>query len=547
MRLSHCLFFALCLLPAGWLFAAAPADSQIKSALQDLERYEQQFPASATVNPSSARRTLKLLGLTRQRLDSSSNQQHASWQEADARLKALIARLDAAVNPSSSPPPSAPQPTASQPAATQTTQSIPAAPQMISQYRVRIQKILRDIKSATDTMDQSGVKPFQDPEYVAKLEQAAGRFQASLAKYQNFANDPDVVAASSAFSQFQNMIAFGKQHAAQTLQELGDVQQRLAVLNQQIRQLEKPETPQQPFQEGQLATWLQQLARTRQSAVALSQPLPEIKQKAYLPNNRFTVEQGSPYDFNDVDRLERSLVEFVRDIDTELEQFGIGLQNAVGHIEEGLRFFESFDPLDPNHQIKHFLGEGEADELRQRLAQFRRDAQEIAEYAKLINDPAYPQRLELVALGQATEERFESDFRKALAAVRMPKPASKDSKLIDIARQTLANYDYIGTIERLIINADKVRSSKETSEAQYDKIDVSLSGDITLTGTKTTYFYEWDQFQVATAEPVGDRYFIFYNTLKYYVSGASSTPLDKWILSARIQGSQIPKENIRKD
>ena len=97
--------------------------------------------------------------------------------------------------------------------------------------------------------------------------------------------------------------------------------------------------------------------------------------------------------------------------------------------------------------------------------------------------------------------------------VRMPKAATKDSKLMKIAKETLASYDYVGNIERMVINSDKVTRSEETSEIDFDDADVSLSGTITLSGTKTTYFYEWEQFQVATAEPVGNKYFIFYNTL----------------------------------
>jgi hypothetical protein len=52
---------------------------------------------------------------------------------------------------------------------------------------------------------------------------------------------------------------------------------------------------------------------------------------------------------------------------------------------------------------------------------------------------------------------------------------------------------------------------------------------------------------VATAEEVGGSYFIFYNTLKYYTSGSATTPLNRWILSGRIQGSEIPEANIDRD
>ena len=154
--------------------------------------------------------------------------------------------------------------------------------------------------------------------------------------------------------------------------------------------------------------------------------------------------------------------------------------------------------------------------------------------------------LQLSIVSATVQDSFEKSYEKAQSLARMPEAASKDKKLIKIAKETLANYDSVGDYKRIVINADKVHRSKETSTTKFDDIDVSLSGDVTLTGTETTYFYEWDQFQVATAEPKDGRYYIFYNTLKYFTSGSSTTPLNKWILSGRIQGIEIQEENIDK-
>lgn len=136
--------------------------------------------------------------------------------------------------------------------------------------------------------------------------------------------------------------------------------------------------------------------------------------------------------------------------------------------------------------------------------------------------------------------------KKALERVRMPKVATQDPALTAIARETLGKYDYVGDIKRLVINTKKRHQTKETSEDKYDDVDVSLSGTITLTGTKTTYFYEWDEFQVATVEPVGEKHYVFYTTLKHFTRGASTTPLNRWIISNRLQSVEIPEDNIHK-
>lgn len=43
-----------------------------------------------------------------------------------------------------------------------------AARPLVSGERVRVQKLARDMESAMQTLNQGGVKPFQDPAYVEK-------------------------------------------------------------------------------------------------------------------------------------------------------------------------------------------------------------------------------------------------------------------------------------------------------------------------------------------------------------------------------------------
>lgn len=510
-----CITLLLCYpFSSGWCLAAEPADNQIKSALADITKYENQFAGKTSVNPSTVKRSLRLLSLTRQRLDSSPNKSHASWLEVDKRYKTLVSQLNRLLEPGSTKK-STPQSTSTRKTSTQVQTGNNAPKQMISQYRVRIKKILRDIKSRIDTLDKGGVKPFQDAAYAQSFQQSIESFRASIDKYEAFKEDPDVVSATKALTEFENMVKFGREHAAKEIAELGDVQARLRAINEQIRQLKQPPTPQEPYQKGQLGQWLRQLATVRQNASNIYKPLPTIKQRAYLPDNRFTVEQGAPYDLRDVDRLERSLITLVQSIDQELTRFGEHLKLVVKNLREGLPFYKEFDPANPSHQSKHFLSAGRADEIRAKLTQDLQTAAEAAHYAQLLKDPSYEDRRALLKEIQATLAQYEANFQRALQLVRMPKAATEDTQLTTIAKQTLANYDTVGDIIRLVINTKKQHRTKETSEDKYDNIDVSLSGTVTLSGTRTTYFYEWDQFQVATAEPVGDKHYIFYNTLKY--------------------------------
>ena len=533
--------------------AFAETDRNVTAALADIEKYEQKYAGQTSASKTNINRDLKLLKITRQRLDSAANPSQPEWQQADQRYNALVTHLNNLLNPSgsassvTSTTSTAPK-NASAPAAPADTSST-APKQMISHQRVQVKKLKRDIESATDTFDRAGPKPFQDQAYVQKVDSALGRFQTTLAKFDEFREDPDVVAASNSLAKLENMVAFGKDHAKKELASLGDVQARLKEINGYLRQLRVPPTPQQPFEKGQLAQWLRELAKTRKAAVAIYQPIPEIKNRAYLPNNVGTPEQGAPYDLQDVDRFERHLREVVGNIDNSVKTFTANLTHTVQFETENLSFYEGFDPTDRQQRRQHFLLAGRADEIRQELGQKHLLVSEAAEYAKLLKHDNYEERVALIARIEEVANGYEAKRKQALELVRLPKAASTDSELTDIAFETLKNpsYDYVGQIKRLVINADKVHRTKKTSTAEFDKVDVSSTGTVTLSGTETTYFYEWDQFQVATVEPMGDKFYIFYTTLKYYTSGAERTPLNQWIISGRIQGSEIPEENIGLD
>ncbi len=133
---------------------------------------------------------------------------------------------------------------------------------------------------------------------------------------------------------------------------------------------------------------------------------------------------------------------------------------------------------------------------------------------------------------------YQAMSRQALAEVVMPDAATTNAELLRIAESTLANENYESSRgwERLVINSDLQK--KEKWEGDYRRG--------TVRDTISVYHYQWDEFQVATAEQVGDRYFIYYNRLKFFHSGGSTTPTGRWILSQRFQGSEILKANIGK-
>jgi len=536
--------------------AETSMDRNVKSALDDISKYEEQFLSKSKASKPTIKRTLKLLSLTRQRLDSVDDQSHPAWIEADQRFNNLQDHLNLLLDPSSAPPARAASSNSSSPSQAATkaktqkkTASSSSGKQMISQQRVRIKKLNRDIQSATGSLDKAGPKPFQDPAYVAQYEKRLANFENMLSRYQEFASDPDVVNTRVSLDKFAKFIGVGKDHAAKEIAALGPVQDTLKSTEAKIRQLVVHPAPQHPYQNGDLEKWVRNLATTRKTAIQIYKPLPEIAKRAWLPNNRQTVQQGAPYDMNDVKRLDHSLRGIVGKIDQSVKEHTLNVNLAVEHAAKDLEFYQTMDPDNPQHLSNHFMRKGRVDEVRAALAKTTTTVSEALSYARLLKQDSVEQRTTLLKKANDVSAQYEANYKKARGLVRLPEPASTDSDLMEIAKETLSNpkYDYVGDIKRMVINAEKVSRTKKTSEASFDKIDVSLSGKVTLSGTETTYFYDWDQFQVATAEPADGKYYIFYTTLKFFRSGASTTPLNKWIISSRLQGSEIPQENINLD
>ncbi|MBC2607372.1 hypothetical protein [Pelagicoccus albus] len=519
-------------------FAAAPADSQIKSALVDIEKFEAQITPAFVQNSASVRRTRNLLKLTRQRLDASPNKSDASWLEADQRFNALIARLDGQVPQT---PTAAPEVSIS--VQVSKSQANVAQSQMISQQRVRIQKLKRDIESATETMDKEGVTVFQDAAHVQAMDQRVARFRDALAKYREFAGDPDVEAARSALQAHESLLAFGKDHTAKQMAGLGDVQARLRAIDESKRRA--PEPPSFPYEREAIAAWGAQAAEFRQEATAQLGVLQQIGAVAYLPNNPGTVGQGASYDKNDLNRLQRWFLGGIEKVEQDAAQIGANFDVQMGQILDTIAHFEALDPADPSDQVNAFLGQGVAKENWGRMSRDLRIASAAVEFDQLLERPQLQEHLQILQRMTATMEGFKAKHGEALSLSRMPESVSRDGRLLEIAHEVLSRPKYdIGEIRRVVINAELRSLEKETSETLYDDVEFSLNGDITLTGTKTTYFYEWEEFQVATAEPVEDRFFVFYNTLRHFTKGAPTTPTNRWIVAKRFQGSEILKENI---
>lgn len=416
--------------------------------------------------------------------------------------------------------------------------------ELISQDIARLNKLKRDIESATQTMDQAGVKPWQDAEYAAKWERSLANYEQQFARYASFTQYTEVQAAGAALEQMRNLVQVGLSMGQQQREATGDVQTRLAQLYQSVANSNPPQVP-DPLTADSINAWLVQLATTRQQAEADFNELNQIKQTAHLPNNPGTVESGAPFDMQNVDSMMNVLVRNVQKIDESVEQMAANLNVQMEHVARSLDFYDGLDPNDSGDQANMFLGEGQLEENVAALDKEIVNVQAAVAFDQALGRDTLGQKQALLQRAQFVKTEYITRRARALESARMPDAASSDGELLDIARETLANPDYeVGNILELVVNADLRHLEKESSEVEFDEVDVSLSGNITLSGTETTTFFEWDEFQVATAEREGNRCFIYYNTIRKFTRGGTTTPLNRWLVSQRFKGPEILEKNL---
>ncbi len=554
--LSRFLIAALFSVSIGGAFAAEPADNIIKGALTDVARFEQQAQGLTAARKSNIQRMLKLMTLTRGRLDSSANKDHESWQDADRRLKDLRAQLEGLLAPATATesPSNAGKP-ATQPAQAQK----PAEPQkpstgaqqatvrpLVSGERVRVKKLARDIANVRDSIVTEGPSHLQARENFNKLKKRFDQFSAAIKRYPQV-DDPDVQTARREYQALSEAATAEVARAQAQLKKLGNVQERLAKVDTVLRGTPLPDSLTAPFSRAEADQWVAAARKLHPIAEQAKKELQQMAPIAYLP---FTVgvPPQVPYDREDLNRLYGYADAQQKNLGLRLKEMTAILDRDAEQMPGELAVInQDRDPADPQDQWV-YIGEGKRAEMHERLDKRRaRITSGVHLYEAMGRDVPAQHQAALQAI-EDTRAAFERNRETALKASRLPDTASESSELLEIARETLARPDYeIGEHERLVINADLVSRENKSSEIDIDKVDVTLGGDLKLSGTQTTWTYKWQQFQVATAERETDgRYFVWYTTLKKFESGGPKTPLNKWIVSGRLKSNEILEGNIEK-
>jgi hypothetical protein len=436
-------------------------------------------------------------------------------------------------------------------ATTEATQNVVAQTEvrsLTSGERVRLQRMVRDMESAMQTIDAQGLASFQDEAYVQRWRDSIERYRNDLLRLPQ-GDDPDLQAATTKLAEFEAVVAFGAREGARQAAELGDVQGTLAGIERELRANRPPQWLPAPFDDDEALRWATTAANAKLGAQQAIEQLERIRGVAYLPRNPGTVGTGAAYDIQDVDRLLNFADATVRAVDDALQETVANLGTQFNAQDRELEYYRRLDPENPSDRMNAFLQEGAQERIYGELDRQLAVTQSLAAWQRAFGaEPGEAIRARIEEI-ESLRGRYAAQRLQAIGDSRLPEPRSTDPDRLAIARAILAEPRYgFGEHGPVVLTTQEIiQRERQVSRAEIKSVDVSLSGNVTLEGTETTWHYRWDEFKFATPirEVESRDWHIWWITAKKFSSGWEGTPIGRWVSGAAIQGDLIPEQNFR--
>ncbi len=322
-----------------------------------------------------------------------------------------------------------------------------------------------------------------------------------------------------------------------------DAQQRLAAIEAELHRLDPPGWLPAPFSDTEAAAWVALAADVKEGAQSAIAELQMIGASVDLPWTRGTVQQGAAYDHQDLGRLQRLAENHIRRVDEAVQQTNANLRGMFQIQDQELEYFRNLDPANPTHRSNAYLAEGAKERIYGLLDLHAARAESWAAWQRAFTPQITQATADRIAEIQQLRQRFGQQRIELIGQSSLPEPASTDAERLAIARQILAqpNYGFGRHGPVVLTTAEITDHEREVSRAEIRELDVSLSGDITLRGTETTWHYRWQEFRFAT--PIQDvdsgDWHIWWITARKYSSGWEKTPIGRWVSGAAVKGDRI--------
>ncbi len=468
-----------------------------------------------------------------------------AWAAAQAQLTALQQELAAVMGSGAAPaaaPAQAAAPAAPAPAA--------GTPKLDSSARIKLNALIAKMQRTRKRVETKGAEDMQTAAGVEKYKKDMGDYAKAISAYGPFKGDPTVTAAVEEYQTLRASLstAFG---AAKTMKAGNDaVQAELAALDAAMAGNKAPKSLLAPFTEAEAQEWVDRINAVQTTSARIMSEVSRIGGANPLPIVAGSVSQGGPYDKQDIQRMYSWSQKQARDAVAAVEETERNLASQFDFQDKphALGYFRDLDPADKQDLARAFLAEGAEQAIYSRLDSQLAMAESFAAYEKAKTGTVSAAKQARVDEVIALRKRYGEQRIEAVGASVMPDPASTDAERLSIAKDLLARpkYEFGEHGPVVLTSADIVTREKTVTRDEIKDVDISLSGDITWSGTRETWNYDWDEFFYAT--PLRDEngdWYIWWNKAAYYRSGAESTPLNQWISAGATKGNLILEENFR--
>lgn len=527
MRIVSSFVVALVTLP-GLLPAQDPLTRQ---ALQRIEKVEQAEANAAAGDQRVLQGLLADLDWAQKRLNAVI-QRDQTHTDAQTRLQAIRAKVEAKKKAPSPPPAPAPTPAPGQaPTNGQPTPTAGGNPPAanLPYDAAALQQLDKEIGAATHNFDIVPANLWTDASRRRGMERDLQELTRRIGQFPFAVAEVQQVRAKVQALQAKFDAAIGKVQGDQAAAaDVGKKVEELLTTKYQTANL--PAEPEQPYEPEALRAFLRRLQQIRDVELPADQAFAQqamqntAVDRQRAESLRHTVTQDWP----------RRIQERQQQVAARVQ---MGVKDALRHAD----WLLATDVRDKDQITNRVLGRGAFDQ-QMRMLRAEEAAIACAQVHDELADPAVQrqdgkERQAQAAKVQQAIVHLQSLAVTMLDTVRMPAAASSDPELLRIAEETLKKPDYqVGGWQRLVISAPKVRRERREASVNRGAVNTTVTG----------YHYVWDEFQVATAETVGDSTWIFYSTLKLYHSGDATTPIGRWVLSQRFESTRILPENVAK-
>lgn len=413
--------------------------------------------------------------------------------------------------------------------------------QLVSGQKVRVKKLIRDMKAVLASIKTEGPSDLQSAAIVNKFKSTIEKYTNALNRYKDYTSEPLVIEAVQTYKELRSKLSIEFKRAQAQLKQLGNPAELMAAIDAKLQGKKVPKSLIAPFSAEEAQDWYKQINEIK---LVSKEVISEVHRIASATNLDLT---GGKYGVQRANSMLHWADKAVRDSEVSITNTATQLNHQFKFQDKHeLPYFRKLDPKNKKDRANAFLQEGAEARIYARLDRQLALSKSFTAFDKAVGTVSDEKQARVAEI-MALRKKYGEDRIKALGTSKLPKAVSSDNEMLAIAKDIVETPSYeLGQHGPIVLTTKEiVTREQEVSRDTIKDVDVSLSGNITWSGSRETWNYKWQEFKFAT--PIKDNngdWYIWWITAKNYSSGASTTPINKWISGRMTKGSLILEKNF---